>query len=116
MINGVNYSLSANDLCLYVVAYEYDEASQNMLEALNQFHLSIYLSIYLGHFPQFVEVADNTKENNKHNGVLLRSSSNDEGPGRVSMALLKQHSPPSPVFHNLRRFTDAISPTTELPP
>ena len=26
-------------------------------------------------------------------GVLLRSSSNDEGPGRVWMALLEQHSP-----------------------
>ena len=28
MINGVNYSLSAIDLCLYVVAYEYNEALQ----------------------------------------------------------------------------------------
>ena len=27
------------------------------------------------------------------------------------MALLEQHSPSSPVFHNLRRFIDAISPT-----
>ena len=51
MINSVNYSLFATDLCLYVVAYEYEKASQNMPEALNQFHL--YLSTYLGHFPQF---------------------------------------------------------------
>ena len=51
-------------------------------------------------------VADNTKV-----GVSLRSFSNDEGPSRVWMALLEQHSPSSPVFHNLRRFTDAISPT-----
>ena len=52
-------------------------------------------------------------------GVLLRSSSNDEEPGRVWMALLEQHSPSSPpVFHSLRRFMDAISltaPTTGLP-
>ena len=51
-------------------------------------------------------------------GVLLRLSSNDEGPGQVWMALLEQHSPSSPVFHNLRRFIDAISstaPTTGLP-
>ena len=57
-------------------------------------------------------VADNTKETTKNNGgFLLRSFSNDEGPSQVWMALLEQHSPSSPVFHNLRRFTDAISPT-----
>ena len=55
--------------------------------------------------------ADNTKETTKTMGVSLRSFSNDEGPSRVWMALLEQHSPSSPVFHNLRRFTDAISPT-----
>ena len=44
-------------------------------------------------------------------GVSLRSSSNDEGSSRVWMALLEQHNPPSPVFHNLRRFIDAVSPT-----
>ena len=44
-------------------------------------------------------------------GTPLRSSSNDEGPSRVWMALLEQHSPSYPVFHSLRRFTDAISPT-----
>ena len=44
------------------------------------------------------------KENNKTMGVTLHSSSNDEGPSRVRMALLEQHSPTSPVFHNLRRF------------
>ena len=48
-------------------------------------------------------------------GTPLHSSSNDERPSRVWMALLEQHSPSSPVFHNLRRFTDAISPTTGLP-
>ena len=44
-------------------------------------------------------------------GVSLRSSSNDEGSSRVWMALLEQHNPSSPVFHNLRRFIDAVSPT-----
>ena len=44
-------------------------------------------------------------------GVSLRSSSNDEGSSRVWIALLEQHNPSSPVFHNLRRFIDAISPT-----
>ena len=44
-------------------------------------------------------------------GISLRFSSNDEGPSRVWMALLEQHSPSSPVFHNLRHFIDAISPT-----
>ena len=51
-------------------------------------------------------------------GISLRSSGNDEGPSRVWMALLEQHSPSSPVFHNLRRFLYAISPaapTTRLP-
>ena len=51
------------------------------------------------------------KRTTKTMGTPLRSSSNDEGPSRVWMALLEQHSPSSPVFHNLRRFTDAISPT-----
>ena len=51
------------------------------------------------------------KRTTKTMGTPLRSSSNDEGPSRVWMALLEQHSPSSPVFHNLRHFTDAISPT-----
>ena len=51
------------------------------------------------------------KRTTKTMGISLRSSSNDEGPSRVWMALLEQHSPSSPVFHNLRRFIDAISPT-----
>ena len=58
------------------------------------------------------------RRNNKTMGISLRSSGNDEGPSRVWMALLGQHSPSSPVFHNLRRFIYAISPTaptTELP-
>ena len=33
------------------------------------------------------------KKTTKTLGVLLRSSSNDEGPSRVWMALLEQHSP-----------------------
>ena len=32
-------------------------------------------------------------------------------PAEFGMALLEQHSPSSPVFHNLRRFIDAVSPT-----
>ena len=59
----------------------------------------------------------NNKNKNKTMGISLRSSSNDEGPSRVWMALLEQHSPSSPVFHNLHRLIDAISltaPTTGL--
>ena len=37
ILPGVNYSLFADDLCFYVVADEYDEALQNMQEALNHF-------------------------------------------------------------------------------
>ena len=44
-------------------------------------------------------------------GVSLRSSSNDEGSSQVWMALLEQHNPSSPVFHNLHRFIDVVSPT-----
>ena len=69
-------------------------------------------------FPPVWGVADNTKETTKAMGISLHSSNNDEGPSRVWMALLEQHSPSSPVFHNLRRFIDAISsttPTTGLP-
>ena len=51
------------------------------------------------------------RRNNKTMGISLRSSGNDEGPSRVWMALLEQHSPSSPVLHNLRRFIYAISPT-----
>ena len=79
------------------------------------------ISIYIPWpFPPVWGVADNTKETNKNKktnkqtktmGVSLRSSSNDEGSSRVWMALLEQHNPPSPVFHNLRRFIDAVSPT-----
>ena len=42
-------------------------------------------------------------------GVSLRSSSNDEGSSQVWMALLEQHNPSSPVFHNLRCFFHAVS-------
>ena len=68
------------------------------------------LSIYLGPFPQFGGSRQH-RRNNKTMGISLRSSGNDEGPSRVWMALLEQHSPSSPVFHNLRRFIYAISPT-----
>ena len=77
------------------------------------------LSIYIPWpFPPSLGMADNTKRQQKTMGVLLRSSSNDEGPGLVWMTLLEQHSPSSSVFQNLRRFIDAISPiapTTGLP-
>ena len=43
--------------------------------------------------------------------VSLRSFINDKGPSRVWMALLEQHSPSPPVFHNLCCLIDAISPT-----
>ena len=72
------------------------------------------LSIYIPRtFPPVWGVANNTKET-KTMGVLLRSSSNDEGPSRVWTALLEQHSPSSPVFHNLCCFIDAISPTVPI--
>ena len=66
-----------------------------------------------------LEGSQQHKRNKKTMGVSLRSSSNDEGSSRVWMAPLEQHSPSSPVFHNLRRFIDAVSPTaptTGLPP
>ena len=54
------------------------------------------------------------KRNYKTMGISLRSSSNDEEPSRVWMALLEQHSPSSPVFHNLRRFMVIIINCLEL--
>ena len=70
----------------------------------------IYLYLYLGRFPQFGGSRQH-RRNNKTMGISLRSSGNNEGPSRVWMALLEQHSPSSPVFHNFRRFIYAISPT-----
>ena len=55
-------------------------------------------------------VANNSKETTKTMGISFRSSSNDEGPSRDWIALLEQHSPSSPVFHNLHHFIDTISP------
>ena len=84
-----------------------------LASAKDSFRLNIQkiISIYIPWpFPPVWGVADNTKETTKTMGISLRSSSNDEGPSRVWMALLEQHSPSSPVFHNLRRFIDAISP------
>ena len=72
---------------------------------------SFHLSYIPWPFPPVWGVADNTKETAKTMGVSFRSSSSDGGPSRVWMALLEQHSPSSPIFHNLHRFTDAISPT-----
>ena len=60
------------------------------------------LSIYIPWpFPLVWGVADNTKETTKTMGISLRSSSNDEGPSRVWMALLEQHSPSSPRLPQL---------------
>ena len=64
-------------------------------------------------FPPVWGLADNTKETTKTMGISLRSSSNDMGPSRVWMALLEQHSPSSPISHNLRRFIDATNVTNE---
>ena len=76
------------------------------------FHISfIHIYLYTLAVSPSLGVADNTKETTKTMGISLRSSSNDKGPSRVWMALLEQHSPSSPVFHNLSRFIDAISPT-----
>ena len=58
-------------------------------------------------FPPVWGVAENTQETTKTMGVLLRFSGNDEGLSRVWMAMLEQHSPSSPIFHNFRRFMDA---------
>ena len=55
----------------------------------------INLSIYLGHFPHFGG-SRQYKETIKTMGVSLRSSSNDEGPSQVWMALLEQHSSSPP--------------------
>ena len=85
-----------------------------MLSSLKELSMYKWISIYiyiLWPFPPVWGVADNTKETTKTMGISLCSSSNDEGPSRVWMALLEQHSPSSPVFHNLHRFIDAISPT-----
>ena len=72
------------------------------------------ISIYLGCFPQFGGGSRQHKERTKTMRVLLHISRNDEVPSWVWMALLEQHSPSSPVFHNLRRFIDAISPTASI--
>ena len=75
----------------------------------SQNKINIYLSICLGCFPQFGGgAADNTKETTKTMGVLLRSFSNDEGPGRVWMALLEQHSPSPPRLLQLQILQQTI--------
>ena len=60
-----------------------------------------YIYIYTLAVSPILGVADYTKKTTKTMGVLLRSSSNDEGPSCAWMALLEQHRPSSPVFHNL---------------
>ena len=72
--------------------------------------LSIYLYT-LAVSPSLGGSRQHKKKQTKTMGVSLRSSSNDEGSSRVWMALLEQHNPSSLVFHNLRRFIDAVSPT-----
>ena len=72
---------------------------------------NIYIYLYTLAISPSLGGSRQHKRTTKTMGNPLRSSSNDEGPSRVWMALLEQHSPSSPVFHNLRRFTDAISPT-----
>ena len=60
-------------------------------------------------------VADNTKETTKTMGMSLRSSTNDEGPSRVWMALLEQHilsSPRLPQLTSLHRCHLPYCPTT----
>ena len=72
---------------------------------LFNFYIDGVVCIYIPWpFPPVWGVADNTKETTKTMGVLLHSSSSDEGPSRVWMALQEQHSSSSPVSHNLRRF------------
>ena len=100
----MNYSVGLS--LRYFIFYK-----QTQNKSQKHTHTYIHPSMYLGRFPQLWGVADNTKETKKNNGVSLRSSSNDEGSSRVWTALLEQHSPSSPVFHNLRRFIDAVSPT-----
>ena len=90
-----------NQVCILVI-----------IGRMKEFHyicLSIYL--YTSAVSPSLGGSRQHKRATKTTGTPLRSSSNDEGPSRVWMALLEQHSPSSPVFHNLRRFTDAISPT-----
>ena len=74
-------------------------------------YIYIYLYLYTLAISPSLGGSRQHKRTTKTMGTPLRSYSNGEGPSRVWMALLEQHSPSSPVFHNLRRFTDAISPT-----
>ena len=76
----------------------------------------IKISIYLYTLAVCPSLGGNQqhKEITKTMGVLLRSSSNEGGSSLVWMALLEYHSPPSPVFHNLLRFT-MQSPLLPLP-
>ena len=72
---------------------------------------NVYLFYILSPFSPVWGVADNTKEQQKQWGFHSVLPAMTEGPSRVWMALLEQHSPSSLVFHNLRHFIDTISPT-----
>ena len=66
-------------ICVYVVAYEYDEALQNMSRGIK---LILFLFIHIPlPFPPVWKVAENTKKTTNTMGILLLSSSNGKGPG-----------------------------------
>ena len=62
---------------------------------LKTIYIYIFYLYTLAVFRPVWGVADNTKETTKTMGISLRSSSSDEGPSRVWMALLEQQSPSS---------------------
>ena len=62
---------------------------EQLKEESKRLSTEIYLSIYLGHFPQFGGGSRQHKRTTKTMRTPLRSSSNDEGPSRVWMALQK---------------------------
>ena len=80
---------------LFQAAQPHNTPRQTICHEVSEHHRSIYIP---WPFPPVWGVADNTKETTKTVGVSLSSFSNDEGPSRVWMALLEQHSPSSPVF------------------
>ena len=86
-----------------------EERERGSEHSRENYHFLILKNLYFGikflflfffipwPFLPFWGVADNTKKTTKAMGVLLLSSTNDEGPGRVWMALLEQHSPSYPL-------------------
>ena len=67
-------------------------------QVIELFHLSNNIYLYI----LYTLAVSPSLEQRKQWEVLLRSSSNDEGPSRVWMALLEQHSPPSHVADNTK--------------